>query len=191
MRTLFPRASWIAAARSALAVLLVGLASAAMAQVPAVDWKAERAEILRHYRALVQIDTSNPPGNETLVTNYLKGVFEAASIPVKTFALEPARANLVARIKGNGSKRPVLIMAHTDVVGVQREKWLVDPFGAVAKDGYIWGRGTKDDKDKLTANLITMLLAKRLDVPPHLPGGGRGRRHQHRGHRFHGEGALR
>ena len=165
MRTLFPRASWIAAARSALAVLLVGLASAAMAQVPAVDWKAERAEILRHYRALVQIDTSNPPGNETLVTNYLKGVFEAAGIPVKTFALEPARANLVARIKGNGSKRPVLIMAHTDVVGVQREKWPVDPFGAVAKDGYIWGRGTKDDKDKLTANLITMLLAKRLDVP--------------------------
>src|SRR5580704_2620969 len=127
MRTLFPRASWIAAARSALTVLLVGLASAAMAQVTAVDWKAERAEILRHYRALVQIDTSNPPGNETLVTNYLKGVFEAA------------------RIKGNGSKRPVLIMAHTDVVGVQREKWPVDPFGAVAKDGYIWGRGTKDD----------------------------------------------
>jgi acetylornithine deacetylase/succinyl-diaminopimelate desuccinylase-like protein len=136
-----------------------------MAQVPAVDWKAERAEILRHYRALVQIDTSNPPGNETSVVNYLKGVFEAASIPVKTFALEPARANLVARIKGNGSKRPILIMAHTDVVGVQREKWPVDPFGAVAKDGYIWGRGTKDDKDKLTANLITMLLAKRLDVP--------------------------
>ena len=165
MRILFPRASRIAAARSALAVLLAGLASTAMAQVPAVDWKAERAEILRHYRALVQIDTSNPPGNETLAANYLKGVFEAASIPVKTFALEPARANLVARIKGNGSKRPVLIMAHTDVVGVQREKWPVDPFGAVAKDVYIWGRGTKDDKDKLTANLITMLLAKRLDVP--------------------------
>ena len=165
MRTLFPRTSWIAAALSALAVLLVGLASAAGAQVPAVDWKAERAEILRHYRALVQIDTSNPPGNETLAANYLKGVFEAAGIPVKTFALEPARANLVARIKGNGSKRPILIMAHTDVVGVQREKWPVDPFGAVAKDGYIWGRGTKDDKDKLTANLITMLLAKRLDIP--------------------------
>src|SRR5580692_7824426 len=161
MRTLFPRASWIAAARSALALLLVGLASAAMAQVPAVDWKAERAEILRHYRALVQIDTSNPPGNETSVVNYLKGVFEAASIPVKTFALEPARANLAARIKGNGSKRPILIMAHTDVVGVQRDKWPVDPFGAIRKDGYVWGRGTADDKDKLAANLMLMLLLKR------------------------------
>ena len=71
------------------------------------------------------------------------------------------RANLVARIKGNGSKRPVLVMAHTDVVGVQREKWPVDPFAAIRKDGYIWGRGTVDDKDKLAANLTLMLLLKR------------------------------
>lgn len=161
MRTLLLRAS-PTAALSALAVLA---ATSAMAQVPAVDWKAERAEILRHYRALVQIDTSNPPGNETSAADYLKGVFEAAGIEVKTFAREPARANLVARLAGNGSKRPVLLMAHTDVVGVQREKWPVDPFGAVAKDGYIWGRGTKDDKDKLAANLVTMLLAKKLKVP--------------------------
>jgi acetylornithine deacetylase/succinyl-diaminopimelate desuccinylase-like protein len=165
MRTLFPKASWIAAARSALAVLFVGLASAAMAQVPAVDWKTERAEILRHYRALVQIDTSNPPGNETLAANYLKSVFEAAGIPFQTFALQPARANLVARLKGNGKKRPILLMAHTDVVGVQREKWPVDPFGAVLKDGYIWGRGSRDDKDKLASNLLVMLLAKRMGVP--------------------------
>jgi acetylornithine deacetylase/succinyl-diaminopimelate desuccinylase-like protein len=161
----FPRTALIAAARNALAVLSVLLASSALAQVPTVDWKAQQAETLRHYRALVQIDTSNPPGNETAAVNYLKGVFDAEGIPVKTFALQPARANLVARIKGNGSKRPVLIMAHTDVVGAQREKWPVDPFGAVAKDGYIWGRGTHDDKDKLAANLMTMLLAKRMGVP--------------------------
>jgi acetylornithine deacetylase/succinyl-diaminopimelate desuccinylase-like protein len=67
-------------------------------------------------------------------------------------------------LKGNGSKRPLLILAHTDVVGVQREKWPVDPFGAVMKDGYVWGRGSKDDKPVLTANLITMLLLKRRGV---------------------------
>ena len=61
----------------------------------------------------------------------------------------------MARLKGNGSKRPLLILAHTDVVPVQREKWPVDPFGAVMKDGYIWGRGTKDDKPVLAANLMT------------------------------------
>jgi len=82
----------------------------------------------------------------------------------KTFALNPNRANLVARLKGNGSSRPMLILAHTDVVGVQRDKWPVDPFGAVMKDGYIWGRGSKDDKPVLTANLITFLMLKRRGV---------------------------
>ena len=138
------------------------LASSAMAQVPAVDWKKQQDEILRRHAELVRIDSSSPPGNETRVADYLKKVFEAEGIPVKTFALQPARANLVARLKGNGKKRPILLMAHTDTVGVQREKWPVDPFGAVRKDGYIWGRGTRDDKDKLTAHLMVMLLAKRM-----------------------------
>src|SRR5215813_5063280 len=69
---------------------------------------------------------------------------DAEGIPSKTFALDPNRANLVARLKGNGSKRPLLIFAHTDVVPVQKDKWPVDPFGAVMKDGVIWGRGTVD-----------------------------------------------
>ena len=141
--------------------LLAALALAAPAQTPTVDWNTQKAEILRHYRSLVQIDTSNPPGNETKAVEYLKKVFEAEGIPTKVFALEPARANLVARVRGNGKKRPILLMAHTDVVGVQREKWPVDPFAAVLKDGYIWGRGTSDDKDKLAANLMVMLLLKR------------------------------
>ena len=140
---------------------LLLLSAAAGAQVTAVDWGKQKAEILRHHRSLVQIDTSSPPGNETRAVEYLKKVFDAEGIPVKTFALDASRANLVARIKGNGRKRPILLMAHTDVVGVQREKWPVDPFGAVLKDGYIWGRGTRDDKDKLAANLMVMLLVKR------------------------------
>ncbi len=145
--------------RTLIVVLLA--AAAATAQTPAVDWEKQKAEILQHYRALVQIDTRNPPGNETRAVEYLKKVLEAEGIPTKTFALDPARANLVARLKGNGTKRPLLLMAHTDVVNVQPEKWPVDPFGAVLKDGYVWGRGTADDKDKLAANLMVMLLLKR------------------------------
>ncbi len=121
-------------------------------------------ELLRHYRALIQIDTSSPPGNETRAIEYLKTVLEGEGIPVKTFAQDPSRANLVARLKGNGNKKPLLLMAHTDVVPVQREKWPVDPFGAVMKDGYIWGRGSRDDKDKLASNLMVMLRAKRAGV---------------------------
>src|SRR5258706_4747814 len=155
--------------KAAIAAAFIAVAFAlpvppARAQVPAVDWKRQEAEILRHHRALIQIDSSSPPGNGTKVVDYLKKIFETEGIPVKIFALQPSRANLVARLKGNGKKRPILLMAHTDVVGVQREKWPVDPFGAVLKDGYIWGRGTRDDKDKLAANLMVMLLAKRMGM---------------------------
>lgn len=142
-------------------VLVSYIASTALGQIPSIDWAKEKAEVLTHYRSLVQIDTRNPPGNETKAVEYLRKILEAEGIPTKTFALDPARANLVARLKGNGSKRPLLILAHTDVVGVQREKWPVDPFGAVIKDRYIWGRGSVDDKPVLTANLIVMLLLKR------------------------------
>ncbi|HYO80850.1 MAG TPA: M20/M25/M40 family metallo-hydrolase [Bryobacteraceae bacterium] len=127
-----------------------------------IDWNKHKPEILKHYRSLIQIDTR--AGNETKAVEYLRRVLEAEGIPTKTFALDPARANLVARLKGDGSKRPLLILAHTDVVGVQPEKWPVDPFSAAVKDGYVWGRGSVDDKCVLAANLIVMLLLKRNGV---------------------------
>jgi acetylornithine deacetylase/succinyl-diaminopimelate desuccinylase-like protein len=150
-----------------LAAGLVTLSIVALsAQAPGAgkspDWDKLRPEILDRYRALVQIDST--AGHETLVVDYLKKVLEAEGIATKTVALDPKRANLVARLKGNGSKRPLLILAHTDVVSVQQEKWPVDPFGAVMKDGYVWGRGSKDDKPVLTANLIAMLTLKRLGI---------------------------
>src|SRR6516165_116169 len=134
-----------------IAVLTAAWHAVGLAQIPAVNWEQQNAEILRHHRALVRTDTSNPPGNETKAAEYLKTVFDAEGIPAQILALDPMRANIVARLKGNGTKRPLLILAHTDVVGVQAEKWPVDPFGAVMKDGYIWGRGSIDDKDKLIA----------------------------------------
>ena len=95
----------------------------------------DEARDSRTYRALLQIDTT--AGHETRAVDYLKKVIEAEGIPTQMFALNPNRANLVARINGNGFKRSLLIFAHTDVVGVQREKWPVDTFGAVMKDDHI------------------------------------------------------
>src|SRR6478672_10135727 len=148
-----------------LALAVTSLCSMSAQAPPAgrpLDWDKLQVEILERYRALVMLDTTS--GHETLAVDYLKKVLEAEGIPTKTFALDPNRANLVARIKGNGSKRPLLILAHTDVVPVQVEKWPVDPFGAVMKDGYVWGRGTIDDKDKLVSMLMMMLLVKRSGV---------------------------
>src|SRR5277367_3835543 len=144
-----------------LAWILLTSACAAWAQ-PSIDWNAQKTEILKHYRDLVQIDTR--AGNETKAVEYIRRVLEAEGIPTKTLAQDPARANLVARLKGSGSKRPLLILAHTDVVGVQPEKWPMDPFIAAIKDGYVWGRGSLDDKPVLSANLMVMLLLKRNHV---------------------------
>jgi acetylornithine deacetylase/succinyl-diaminopimelate desuccinylase-like protein len=145
----------------ATVLALAVLGSPAPSQQAALNWTSQQAEILRHFRALVQIDTSNPPGNEVRIVEYLEKVLASDGIPSERFALDPNRPNLVARLKGNDAKRPVLMLAHTDVVGVQRDKWPVDPFGAVLRDGYVWGRGTTDDKDNLAASLMTLLLIKR------------------------------
>ena len=129
-----------------------------------IDWDEVGEEAIDHLVNLVQINTSNPPGNETVAANYLKAALAAEGINSELFALDPERANLVARIRGNGSKRPILIMGHTDVVGVQAEKWTEDPFGGLRKDGWVYGRGTLDDKDNVTAGLMLMILLKRHGV---------------------------
>lgn len=129
------------------------------------DWTAARDETMRHFQALLRFDTSDPPGGEKPAVDYLKQVLEEAGIPVQTFALEPHRPNLVARLKGNGQKRPLLIMAHTDVVNVDPKKWSFPPFSATRDGGYVYGRGTVDDKDNVVAALMTMLMLKRHNVP--------------------------
>jgi acetylornithine deacetylase/succinyl-diaminopimelate desuccinylase-like protein len=107
---------------------------------PEPDWKALEPEMMQHFQAVLRLDTRNPPGNEHLVADYLKGVFDKAGIPAQIFALDTNRSNVVARLKGTGKRRPILMMGHSDVV-------------------------TVDDKDNLTAGLMTMLLLKRYNVP--------------------------
>ena len=152
MRRLFPL----------LTLLLPGVL---FAQDPyLIDWDEVGEEAINHLVNLVRIDSSNPPGNETEVANYIKAALAEEGIDSDMYALDPDRANLVARYKGNGSKRPILIMGHTDVVGVQPEKWDEDPFGGARKDGWIYGRGTLDDKDNVTAGLMLMIMLNRYGV---------------------------
>jgi len=147
------------------AVTLVLLAVTPHAQAPQPDWRALEDEIMRHYQDVLRIDTSNPPGNEHLAVEYLERVFDTEGIPAQIFALDPNRSNIVARLKGSGKKRPLLIMGHTDDVTVDASKWTYPPFSATRDGGYVYARGTIDDKDNLTAGLMTMLLLKRMHVP--------------------------
>jgi acetylornithine deacetylase/succinyl-diaminopimelate desuccinylase-like protein len=128
------------------------------------DWTALEAETLRHFQALVRMDTSDPPGQEKPAADYIRETLEREGIPTQTFALEAHRPNVVARLKGSGRKRPLLLMGHTDTVNVDPKKWTHPPFGAVRDGGYIYGRGTVDDKDNLVASLMTMLILKRSGV---------------------------
>ena len=142
----------------------VALASV-RAQTSAPDWRTIEDETLRHYQALLRLDTSNPPGNEDLAAQYLKEVLDKAGIPAQIVASDPKRSNVIARLKGNGRKRPLLIMGHTDVVTVDPKKWTLPPFSATRDGGYVYGRGAVDDKDNLSAALMTMLLLKQQNVP--------------------------
>src|SRR5579871_1047246 len=144
------------------ALLLAVMALPGLAQTP--DWPKVNEEALRNFQALVQIDSTDPPGNETRVVDYVKGVLERDGIPVIVAAKDPALANLIARLKGDGSRRPLLIMGHSDTVRVDASKWTVPPFSALRQGGYIYGRGTLDDRSDLLAAMMTMLLLKRSNV---------------------------
>lgn len=130
----------------------------------APDFSAARDEAVKMLSGFVRVDTSNPPGNETRGAEYLKGILDREGIPSEIFEKEPGRGNIVARLKGNGKKKPLLLMGHIDVVGVEREKWTVDPFGGIVKEGYLYGRGSSDDKGMATACLEVFLLLKRMNV---------------------------
>src|SRR6266545_3525513 len=93
---------------------LAALSAALQAQTP--DWPKVNEETLRHFQALVQLDTTNPPGNETRAVDYIRKVLDAERIPSTVTAKEPSRANLIARLKGNGSRKPLLIMGHTAAI---------------------------------------------------------------------------
>ena len=134
---------------------------------PAIAWDAVEGQTVVHLQRLIQLDTTNPPGNELPLARYLEGVLLAEGIETRVFEPFKNRAAVVARIPGSGAAKPVMLLAHMDVVGVEREHWSVDPFGGVVRDGYLYGRGAIDDKGMLAVNLMTMLLLQRW-----LAGGG-------------------
>src|ERR1041385_3472388 len=147
----------------ALSVFVIFSVASIAQQSP--DFADAQTEAVKFLGELVKIDTSNPPGNETRAAEYIKGVLAAEGIKAQIFESAPGHGNLVARLKGNGKKKPLLLMGHLDVVGVERDKWTMDPFAATIKDGYLYGRGSIDDKSMDAANLEVFLLLHRMKVP--------------------------
>ena len=125
------------------------------------DWSSADPETVARLQDLIRFDTTNPPGNELPLARYLERVLQSEGIETTFFEPDKNRAAVIGRIRGTGAKRPVILLAHMDVVGVERASWSCDPFEGVVQGGYLYGRGAIDDKGMLAANLMTMLLLKR------------------------------
>ena len=142
------------------------------AQSKPLDWAQIDQETLKHFSALVQINSTDPGGSEKPVVDYLQSVLAKEGIEYKVFTranlADPAviRPNIIARLKGSGKKKPLLIVGHTDTVNIDPKKWTdFGPFSAQRSGGHIYGRGTVDDKDNLTAALMSIILLKRQNIP--------------------------
>ncbi len=130
-----------------------------------IDWGSIRDEVTHHLQELIRFETVNPPGNETPLAEYLARVLAREGIAAQVIESAPGRGNLVARIRGSGQARPLLLMAHSDVVSVEREKWTRDPFGGELVNGCVWGRGAVDTKGLVACELGVMLLVQRWGLP--------------------------
>ncbi len=141
--------------------------TAAQTGAPLADTSTLAREATGWLADLIKINTTNPPGNEEAAAKYIAGILQKAGVTAELLPLTPGRSGLVARLKSSAFSDPskaLLLVAHMDVVGVERAKWTVDPFGAVPKDGYIYGRGAIDDKGMLAANLAAFVALKRSNA---------------------------
>jgi acetylornithine deacetylase/succinyl-diaminopimelate desuccinylase-like protein len=113
---------------------------------------------------LVRINTTNPPGNEAAAAQYVAAVLQKENIASEIVEMAPGRSIAIGRLQAGPLPDPskaLLLVAHLDVVGADKTKWTVDPFGAIVKDGYLYGRGVIDDKSMLAANLAAIVELKR------------------------------
>ena len=117
---------------------------------------ALRDEVVELAQALIRLDTSNPPGNETPAAELLAEYLRGAGAECELIGPDPARLNLVARVRGRGEGPSVMLIAHTDVVPAPPEGWTEPPFGGVVRDGHLIGRGAADMKGELAARAVAL-----------------------------------
>ena len=150
-------------------LVLVGAAGPVLAQEqpPKADLAKLADEAAEWLAGLIRLNTTNPPGNELVAARYLAAILEKEGIPAEVLESAPGRGVVIARLRASAvpdPSRALLLLGHIDVVGAQKEKWSVDPFGAVVKQGYLYGRGAIDDKGMVIANLAVLVALKRGGV---------------------------
>lgn len=138
-------------------LIILALAGNSFAQAiedEALDW----------LQAFVQVDTINPPGNETRAVEFIANILESEGIPYQTAESAPGRGNIWARLEG-GDEPALIMLQHTDVVPADMKYWTTDPLSGEIRDGYLWGRGTLDMKGTGISQLATFISLHRAGVP--------------------------
>src|SRR6266508_5846268 len=152
---------------------LAGPSSAPVMETPArvalmtapgeADWKTLGDEATALLSQYLRINTTNPPGHEIAAARWLAHELRREGIESQIFEPAPGKANLYARLKGDGSARPLILLNHMDVVLASPEYWQVDPFSGAVRDGYVWGRGALDMKGEGIVQLMALLILKRAN----------------------------
>ena len=132
-----------------------------------MNWDQLLEEAVKKLQEYIRIQTVNPPGNEVEGAKFFKNIFDKESIPCQVFEPSPGRGSLLATLKGNSKKKPILLLSHIDVVPAEKERWEVNPFEGVIKDGYLYGRGTLDDKSMGIIEMMALLILKRQGITLH------------------------
>ena len=143
------------------------LPARAQSAPPQPDLSTLSAEATGWLQGLIRINTTNPPGNELAAAKYVAGILQQNGISADIYESAPGRGILIARLSSSAvpdPSRALLLMAHLDVVGVDRSKWQEDPFGGVIENGYLYGRGAIDDKSTVIANTAILVALKRANV---------------------------
>src|SRR5215216_5877026 len=146
--------------RSALLLILVFPIVVPAQNGGTINWPHYQDMAVELMQQYLRINTSNPPGNEIEAARFFKKIFDQYGIQNEIFEYKPGRANIIARLKGNGSKRPIILLSHMDVVTAEPASWEVDPFAGVIKHDSIYGRGALDMKGEGLLHLMTMILLK-------------------------------
>lgn len=150
--------------KAALCGLLMLLVSTSYSTPPAPNWDQIQKEALELFLQYLKLDTTNPPGNEIRAAKFFAELCKREGIEHQVFEPFPGRGTLWARVKGDGRKRPIVLLNHTDVVPNNREFWTVDPFAAEIKNGFIYGRGAMDMKSLGMAQFMTLATLKREKI---------------------------
>ncbi len=150
--------------RACAVVALLASVSAASVQAADIDWQKVEKEAADMLASYIRIDTSNPPGNETLAAAFLAAAFEREGYQPQRFESKPGRGSVVARLKGTGDKRPIVLLNHIDVVPAVADEWSVSPFAGEIRDGHVHGRGAIDCKGVGIVDSMAMFLLKRNGI---------------------------